>query len=142
MANYARTYSQANLLQPLESLGDAKYRKVMERIVNIFNTEIASAVSNQDGYTVTTGLAATVHGYLLNLPDLTIRLVLKNWTDRIIAEFTSAGDGTMFNYTVTSGLAANLMNDISNHPNVENRISLDLINDMLFAEFTAMAAAS
>lgn len=142
MANYARTYSQAQLLQPLESLGDAKYRKVMERIINLFNTEIASAVTNQDSYTVTSGLNATVQEHLQNMPDILVRHVVRNWTDRVIAEFTSAGDGSMFNYTVTAGLRNNLLNDTSNHPNVENKISLDLINTILFTEFTAMAAAS
>ncbi len=143
MANYTQTSGLlASMWLPFQTTSDIEVKDRMLQIITLINTEFAAAASGQDGYTVTSGLQATVDSYLMDMNDTYTRKVIRFLMIRLIAEFTSAGDGTMFNYTVTSNLRNLITEDISNMPNLTNRKAFHFLVDLLFTEFTAMAAAS
>lgn len=142
MANYAKTYTSAQMLQPTEVIPDTKIREYIAAIIGLINTEYDAAVSGQDGYTVTSGLQASMEFYLKNMSNVTRRRMLRDFMTVVVAEFTSAGDGSMFNYTVTSGLKASMQECVKNFDNVIVKNMLFELIDRMFVEFTAMAAAS
>ena len=145
---YARAVTLAAMLQPLEVLVDTNYRKMLGEIIELISTEFDAAVTGQDGYTVTTGLLASMMVKLRNIPNLTQRRILRDLLTLVVAEFALAGDGTLLNYTVstfttpTVTFTSVLQRTVHNQPNVLNKHMLFGLIDQLILEFETMEAAT
>jgi len=115
---------------------------ILEKILVLINTEFAAMASaGLAGYTVTTGLEATMEELMGNFSNDLNRQNMKSWIELLLVEF-AAVETNGLSYTKTTAILRKLnecIDNTSNHTHV--RILRD-INDILNTELTAVAAAS
>jgi hypothetical protein len=141
MAAYAQNITAAILEEAILLMSNTIDRKVFKDLIDLIITEYAAmATAGLAGYTLTTGLQATMLQRLDNLNDNIKVEIMTDVIGIIIVEFTAVQSGGL-GYTITSGFLVSLKLAVQNYCNVIDRISLHEFFADIQAEQVLLAAA-
>lgn len=150
MAAYSKSITAAAMKLNFESMNNVSDKEIFYSICDTLNTEYAAMeTAGLAGYTVTTGLQATLEAKLRRMADSVQVEILKAFFTRLITEFGLVETNGL-SYTQTGASATEghmtfeyfLKHDIENICNVERRISMHLLIDQIIAEHVLLVAAS
>jgi hypothetical protein len=149
MGAYAQNITQADINAVTEVWCDVNDKIQFEKLSTLLITEFARAASlGLAGYTVTSGLQASLEGTLRNVANALQVEYLKNWITVIVTEFGLVEtNGLSYALTTSSDFA---LEELINHLNRAIAYMADNqkkegfynINAQLNAEFVLVAAAS
>ena len=153
MAAYAQTSNfLVSIKRVMEIWNNTIDEITIEQIMVLINTEFAAMASaGLAGYTVTTGLSATLLGKLNNLSNNTMKLCMQDFLGYLLAEFDLVEtNGLGYEVTDTSFVAATgaygavdgMRQSMYNWPNSTHRTGFDQIIDILSTELEALEDAS
>jgi len=151
MAAYAKSVTAAAMKLNFESMQNINDKEIFYSICDTLNTEYAAMeTAGLAGYTVTTGLQATLERKLERMASSVQVEILKAFFVRLVAEF-SAVETSGLAYTQTDdsstlgafGTFENYLKiEIQNLCEVENRIMLHALIAQIIAEHVLLVAAS
>jgi hypothetical protein len=151
MAAYAKSITAAAMKLNFESMQNVNDKEIFYSIFDTLNTEYAAMeTAGLAGYTVTTGLQATLEKKLERMASSVQVEILKAFFKRLITEFTSvATNGLAYTQTddsSTLGAFATfeyyLKTEIQNLCEVENRQMMHKLIAQIIAEHVLLVAAS
>ena len=149
MAAYAQNLTAAAMKLNFQSLNNISDKEIFYSIFDTLNTEYAKMASDGlAGYTVTTGLQATLEAKLLRMSDSVQVEVLKSFFVVLLTEYASVVTlGLSYVITTSATKALVEFHDllhqaIANTCNVERKIALHLLIAQIQAEHVLLAAAS
>ena len=153
MAAYAQTSNfLVSIKRVMEIWNNTIDEITIEQIMVLINTEFAAmADAGLAGYTVTTGLSATLLGKLNNLSNNTMKLCMQDFLGYLLTEFGLVEtNGLAYTVTDTSYVAATgaygavdgMRQSMYNWPNSTHRTGFDQIIDILSTELEALEDAS
>ena len=151
MAAYTKSITAAGMKANFESMQNVNDKEIFYSIFDIINTEYAAMeTAGLAGYTVTTGLQASLEERLLRMASSVQVEVLKAIFTTLVTEFglveTNGLAYTQTDDTSTNGYFAHFENylktEVQNICNVENRQMLHLLIAQIRAEHVLLVAAS
>lgn len=149
MAAYSQSITLAQLNAIIEHWNDVNDKKAMERVFSLIITEFAAMeTAGLAGYTVTSGLQASMEQALDNVSNCLRREHLRRWITDFVAECTSVQtDGLGYTVTTSATVALETLLDILNRdisymPDSIKKISFHEINTDLNTEFGLCEDAS
>lgn len=153
MAAYSQTSSFLTSVKRAMEIWNNTINEIMiEQILSLIDTEFAAMeTAGLAGYTVTTGLQATLLQKLNNMSNNTMRLCMQDFLDYLLAEFDLVETNGL-SYTVTDDVATTGSDSIGavtgmrmsmyNWPNNTHRYAWDQIIDIISTELDALESAS
>ena len=149
MAAYSQNITAADMKILVESMKNINDKEIFYSIFDTINTEYAAMeTAGLAGYTVTTGLQATLEAKLRRMGNSVRVEILKSFFVVLLAEFASV-ETLGLSYVITTSATraliefADLLNQaICNYPDVENRIALNSLIVLFQAEHALLAEAS
>lgn len=150
MAAYAQTTNfLVSIKRVMEIWNNTTDEIIIEQIMQLINTEFAAMASaGLAGYTVTTGLTATMLKKLNNISNNTMRLSMEDFVRQLLVEFALVEtNGLAYTVTVdvqgtTYGIVNRLRQSMYNWPNSTHRTGFDQIIDIISTELDALETAS
>ena len=150
MAAYAQNITAADMKSLVESMSNINDKEIFYSIFDTINTEYAAMASaGLAGYTVTSGLQATLEAKCRRMSNAVQVEILKGFFTLLVTEYTSVQtNGLAYTQTGASATAAfetfeAILNmSIQNYQDVENRIMLNSLITLLIAEHVLLVAAS
>ena len=150
MAAYAQNITAADMKSLVESMKNINDKEIFYSIFDTINTEYAAMASaGLAGYTVTSGLQATLEAKCRRMSNAVQVEILKGFFTLLVTEYTSVQtNGLAYTQTGASATAAfetfeAILNmSIQNYQDVENRIMLNSLITLLIAEHVLLVAAS
>ena len=149
MAAYAQNIALADLNAVTQVWNDVNDKIQIERLFTLLMTEFAAAeTAGLAGYTVTSGLQASLESTLRNVSNALRVELLKNWITVLVTEFGLVETNGLSYALTTSATFA--LEELINHLNrsimylndSQKKIGFHNINAQLNAEFVLVAAAS
>lgn len=150
MAAYSKSVTAAAMKLNFESMQNVSDKEIFYSIIDTLNTEYAAMeTAGLAGYTVTTGLQATLESKLERMASSVQVEVLKAFFTRLVTEFGLVETNGL-SYTQTGASAteafrtfeALLIQDIQNLCEVEVRQMMHLLIAQIIAEHVLLVAAS
>ena len=142
MAAYTKTTTlQASIDREVELINNTIVAKIMHDFNVLMNVEFQKMEDDGlAGYTVTSGLQQTMTDLVINMPDLTSRLIYQKAIDMFIE---SAEEVETEGLAFTSSYTMADFNKVwENWPNVIDRICLANVNALVGAEMYLITLAS
>ena len=143
MAAYAQT---TNFLVSIKRVMEIWNNTIDEiniaNVMVLLDTEFAAMeTAGLAGYTVTSGLQASIDAELNNISNNTMKYIIKNFTTLLLAEFALVETNGLA-YTVTANTSLFLGRTLENVPNQTHKKGLYQIRDIMNTELAALEAAS
>ena len=149
MAAYAQNITAAAMKLNFETMQNINDKEIFYSIFDLLNTEYAKMASEGlAGYTITTGLQATLEEKCLRMSDSVRVEILKSFFVVLLTEFALVvTNGLSYAITTDSTNALSEFKDllwqaVDNFCGSENRIMLSLLIDQIQAEHVLLVAAS
>jgi len=149
MAAYSKNITAANMKLVFESMNNINDKEILYSIIDLLNTEYAAMeTAGLAGYTVTTGLQASLEATLRRMGSSVQVEILKSFFTLLVTEFGLVETNGL-SYTQTSDslgafstFEAYLKISVENLCEVENRIMFHSLIALLIAEHVLLVAAS
>ena len=149
MAAYTQNLTAAAMKSNFESMQNINDKEIFYSIFDTIATEYAAMeTAGLAGYTLTTGLQATLEAKCLRMSDALRVEILKSFFKVLLVEFASVVTlGLAYTITTSATVALqtfrdHLLQSVENFCSSENRIMLGTLIDQLQAEHVLLAAAS